>query len=177
MQAGTAASLGLLLMILLSCKSPSSPEEEVAYINVSNTCGVAVDIFVDDVYKKTVENDSDTKFTVIDEGTYILEAFKTGTEILAAHGEVRVYIGGEYSWNVEGPSTIIVTNSYGETLYIHINGTYLGDLDDGYSEQIEKVTFGEHTVEGKKANGEVAATITFQVEDAADYFWEILKEE
>ena len=175
---GTATLLGLLLMVLMTCKSSTSPEEQDARIYVSNTCGAAVDIFVDEVFKKTLDNDSDTTFTVIDEGLYVLQAFKTGTEILVTYGEVRVYVGGDYSWYVEAPSTIIVTNKYGETLQIHVNGTYLGDLDHSYSEEITKVTFGEHTLEAKKpSNGEVVASITFDVEDAADYFWEIIKEE
>jgi hypothetical protein len=166
-----------LLVGLMSCKSSTSPEDQVAHIRVSNTCGATVDIHVDGVFKKSLDNDSETTFQVVDEGVYILEAYKTGTEISAAYGEVRVYFGGRYSWYVEGPAVIIVTNKYGETLKIHIDGTYLGDLDDTYSEQIDKVTFGVHTVEGKKLNGDVAASITFDVEDAADYFWEIVKEE
>lgn len=175
---GAATLLGFLLIILMSCKSSTSPEEQTGTIYVSNTSGATIDIHVDEVFKRTLENDSDTSFTVVDEGTYFLEAFKTGTEILVHYGEVRVYLGGEYSWYIEGPSTIVVTNNYGETLRIHINGNFLGSLDDSYSEQINKVTFGEHKIEAKKAaSDEVVASITFDVEDAADYFWEIIKEE
>ncbi len=177
--AGTAALLGILLMALMSCKSPSSPDEDLkAYLHVYNTCGAAVDIFVDEVFKRSLENDSNFTFDVVDEGTYLLEAYKTGTEISVAYGQVQVFFGGEYSWYVEGPSAIMVTNNYGETLQIHVNGTYLGDLDHSYSEQISNVTFGEHTIEGKKPiNGEVVASITFEVADVGDYFWEITKEE
>lgn len=175
--AGMVVIFTLLTIGLMSCKSSTSPEDQVAHIYVSNTCGATVDIQVDGVFKKSLDNDSETTFQVVDEGDYILEAFKSGTEISVAYGEFRAYFGGRYSWYIEGPSKIFVTNKYGETLKIHIDGTYLGDLDDTYSEEIDKVTFGEHTVEGKKLNGDVAATITFDVEDAAHYFWEIVKEE
>jgi len=177
--AGTATLLGILLMALMSCKSPSSPEEDLkAYIHVNNTCGAAVDIFMNDAFNTLLENDSSTTIEVVTEGIYLLGAYKTGTEILVFFGQVEVFLGGNYNWDIEGPCEIIVTNNYGETLQIHLNGTYLGDLDDSYSETISKVTFGEHTLEAKKPiTGEVVASTTFDLIDVGNYFWEITNTE
>lgn len=176
---GMVALVGILCAALLSCKSPSGPDENLsAEINIFNTCGAAVDIYVNEVFKTALENDSDTTIKVVNEGIYQLGAIKTGSEIVVSVGQAQVYLGGSYTWDINGPSSIIVTNSYGETLQIHVNGTYLGDLDTSYSEEVTNVTFGEHTLEAKKpSTGEVAASITFEVNDAADYFWEITKEE
>ncbi len=69
--AGTATLLGILLMALMSCKSPSSPEEDLkAYIHVNNTCGAAVDIFMNDAFNTLLENDSSTTIEVVTEGIY-----------------------------------------------------------------------------------------------------------
>lgn len=177
--AGTAALLGILLMALMSCKSPSSPAEDLkGYIHVNNTCGAAVDIILGDVFNTSLENNSSTTIEIVTEGIYLLGAYKTGTEILVFYGQVEVFLGGNYNWDIEGPCEIIVTNNYGETLQIHINGTYLGDLDDSYSESILKVTFGEHTLEAKKpSNSEIVASTTFELIDVGNYFWEITNEE
>jgi len=54
-----------------------------------------------------------------------------------------------------------------------VNGSYLGDLDDTYSEGISKVTFGEHRLDAIKSNDDVAASITIDVTEVKDYFWTI----
>ncbi|MGB2955075.1 MAG: hypothetical protein WBB64_03805 [Anaerolineales bacterium] len=177
--AGMVALLGIFCAAFMSCKSPSSPDEESnAEVYIVNVCGAAVDVYINEVFKTTLENDSDTTIEIVTEGIYLLEASKTGTDISVSVGEVEIFLGDVYTWNIWGPSTITITNNYGENLQIHVNGILLGDLDNSYSEQISEVTFGEHSLEAKKSTtGEVAASITFQVNDVADYFWNITKED
>jgi hypothetical protein len=77
---------------------------------------------------------------------------------------------------VEGPSSITVTNKYGETLQIFADGILMGDLADTLSETITKVTIGEHTLTAvKKSDSTQVAETTIIVNEVKEYSWVITK--
>lgn len=168
--------MGILLFGLMNCKSPNGIDSNFeATIKVINLCGATVEIYIDDNLIFTLANGLEQVIDNIVKGSHLLEAFKAGTNMLVAAEAFDISTSGDYWWEIFGPSRIIVTNNYGETVKILVNGSYLGDLDDTFSEGITKVTFGEHKLDAIKSNDEVAATITIDVTEIKDYFWSIQK--
>lgn len=168
--------IGILLFGLMNCKSPNGVNSNFkATITVINYCGATVEIHIDDNLIFTVANGFDQVIDNLVEGSHLLEAFKAGTNMLVATEAIDLSTSDDYWWEIFGPSRIIVMNNYGETLRIFVNGSYLGDLDDTFSEGITKVTFGEHILDAIKSNDEVAASITIDVTEVRDYFWSIQK--
>ncbi len=166
--------IGILLFALTSCKSPNGIDSNfIATITVTNLCGATVEIYMDDSLIFTIANGFEQVIDNIVKGSHLLEAFKAGTNMLVADEAIDISTSDDYWWEIYGPSRIIVTNKYGETLRIMVNGSYLGDLDDTYSEGISKVTFGEHRLDAIKSNDDVAASITIDVTEVKDYFWTI----
>jgi len=174
--AGIIFFIGILLFGLMSCKSPNGIDSNFkATITVINLCGATVEIRMDDNLLFTVANGFEQVIDNIVEGSHLLEAFKAGTSMLVATEAIDISTSDDYWWDIFGPSRIIITNNYGETVRIRVNGSYLGDLDDTFSEGITKVTFGEHKLDAIKSNDEVAASITIDVTEVKDYFWSIQK--
>jgi len=141
----------ILILFLFTSSNLFGIEKDLPLKTVPTNCNV-IDCIGSNIMRDMTVIITATTIEGVTEGVYSLKAYKTGTEILVFYGQVDAFLGGEYNWDIEGPCEIIVTNNYGETLQIHMNGTYLGDLDDSYSETISKVTFGEHALEAKKPN-------------------------
>ena len=168
--------IGILLFALTSCKSPTGIDSNfIATITVTNLCGATVEIYMDDSLIFTIASGFEQVIDNIVKGSHLLEAFKAGTNMLVASEAIDISISDDYWWEIFGPSRIVVTNNYGETIKILVNGIYLGDLEDTFSEGIAKVTFGEHKLEAIIGDNEVAASITIDVTEVKDYFWFIQK--
>lgn len=168
--------IGILLFALTSCKSPSGIDTNFeATITVANLCGATVEIYMDDNLIFSLANGFEQVIDNFVKGSHLLEAFKAGTNMLVATETIDISSSDDYWWDIFGPSRILVTNNYGETLRIMVNGSYLGDLDDTFSEGITKVTFGEHKLDAIKSNDEIAASITIDITEVRDYFWTIQK--
>lgn len=166
--------IGILLFALTFCKSPSGIDANFeATITVTNLCGATVEIYMDDNLLFSLANGLEQVIDNFVKGSHLMEAFKAGTNMLVASEAIDISTSDDYWWDIFGPSRIIVANKYGETLRIMVNGSYLGDLDDTYSEGITKVTFGEHRLDAIKSNDDVAASITIDVTEVKDYFWTI----
>ena len=167
--------LGVLLFAFSHCKNPNGPDSNFkATLTIKNFCGATVEIYLDDNLIISVANGFEQFIDNITKGSHLLEAFKAGTDMLVATESVDFSTSGDYFWELYGPARIIVTNDYGETLRILINGEYLGDLDDTFSEEITKVTFGEHKLEAVKvSDDDVAASTTISVQEVKEYFWTI----
>jgi hypothetical protein len=173
--AGIILFIGILLFALASCKSPNGVDSNIkAKITITNSCGASVEIYFDGRFSFVIANGLSQVIENIAQGAHLLDAWKEGTDMLVASEGFNISSSGDYTWQIEGPSRIIVTNKYGETLKIQIDGSYLGDLDNTYSEGITKITFGLHTLDAIK-NNTVVATITIDVTEVKDYYWEIEK--
>ncbi len=168
--------IGILFFGPMSCKNPNGINSNFeATITIINLCGATLEIYKDDNLILTVANGFEQVIDNIIKGSHLLEAFKAGTNMLVASEAIDISISDDYWWEIFGPSRIVVTNNYGETIKILVNGSYLGDLEDTFSEGIAKVTFGEHKLEAIIGDNEVAASITIDVTEVKDYFWFIQK--
>ncbi len=171
------AVLGLFLLSAWNCKNPESSEVRTdADITIINTSGTAVDIYLDGVYKLSVENDN---FDIIEKvvlGTYQLEAWVKDSSVVILSVEMELDQGGEYEWTIQGPATLTITNSYGETLVILASGDYLSEVADTTSITVGKVPFGTFILEAvKQSDATLASTTTLVIDEVKEYFWEIKK--
>lgn len=174
--AGVAALLGIFLFTFMSCKSPSGPDDLTADVTVNNGCGVAADVFMDGTFKVSVENGSNKVIGDVTKGVHLFEAKKAGTAMLVFSGTLDIDPSYNYVLVIEGPSTIVVNNKYGETLQITMDGTVLGDLEDESSKTISKVTLGVHSLKAaKKSDSTVVASTSIDVNEVKEYTWTIAK--
>jgi hypothetical protein len=168
--AWTAA--GIMLAVLICCTSSSGPEDFEAYIVANNNTGISLDIFMDGTYQFTVAHQESLRIENVPQGTHLLEAYQAGTSTLIFSGEIEVQTSGNYMWMLEGPSTIKVTNEYGEKLQITLDGNVLGEIDDLSSQTIDKVTVGLHSLTAAQvSDGTTVATASIDVDEVKEYTW------
>lgn len=174
---GMAAFLGILLVSFMSCKSPNSTDDDITGIIIAvNDCGTMVDIIFDGVFQNSIESGVTSTVATVNRGSYYLEAKITGTETVVHSATINVNEQSDYYFIIEGPSTISVTNHYGEILKIYIDGDYLGDIADNLTQTIRKVRFGTYNFEAqKKSDGTPVASTTIEVNEIKEYTWTITK--
>lgn len=169
---GAAALTALLLISLAGCKSKNSPDK--ANVFIVNGCGTTIDAYMDNAFKATVEIDSSTTLEDVDQGSHTFKAIKTGSEILVAEETYDIYDGYDFNWTVDGPSTILVTNRFGEKLLVYAGTRYLGELSNGQSQHITEVPFGLLTLSAvRSSDASVVATTTLDITEVAEYAWTI----
>ncbi|MFC2157292.1 hypothetical protein ACFLT9_05590 [Acidobacteriota bacterium] len=173
-------TIGIIILIAISmfaitsCKSPSGVDI-VATVTINNACGAAVEIYMDGIFRFILATGLSQAIENVAEGAHLLDAWKEGTEILVNSDGFNISSSGGYNWDIPGPSRIVITNNYGETLSIYLNGDLLGTLDNTFSEGVNEITFGQHNLEAKKNDNSTAATFTIDVTDVGEFFWEILQ--
>jgi len=166
--------LGFLLCASTDCKSPE--EESLASIDVSNECGVAIDVFMDGVFQFALDYlDYDTIENVT-LGMHNFIAKKKDTEFVVVSEAFDIYTGGELLWTIKSPATIKVTNAYGQTVSIYANAEYQLDLEDQESTTFEDVLYGEYQFDALRTidNGLVDSKYINVVENK-EYVWLISK--
>lgn len=175
--------LGVLAFSLVSCDSlfgPSEEEEEeeeegeIARIIISNLYGEALDIYMDGTFQFLLENEDEEKIRDVSHEEHLLEAKRQGTNELVDSEEIDVVSDVDYSWTIDDHPDINVTNSYGETLKIYMDGNYQFDLVDEENRWIIDVAFGERFLKALRASDdkEIAST-TIDIEKNQDYSWVI----
>jgi hypothetical protein len=169
--------LGIVLFSFMSCKSPSSPEENLTTtVTLNNVSGTTADVFMDGTFKVSIDNQYSGDIENVTAGSHLFEAKKTGTEILILTASMDIDTGYTYTLIIEGPSTITVTNEYGETLQLTMDGTSWTDLEDQTKATLNKVPFGVHNLAAaKKSDGTEVASTTIDVEEVKEYSWTITK--
>jgi hypothetical protein len=168
---GFFALLALVLIFTPHCKNTTEPET-VADILAQNLCGAAVDVFLDGVYKFTVDHATDERISGLPFATYMLEAKKMGTEILVFSEPIDLTQSLTYIWVIEGPSVILIGNAYGEDLDIFMNETYAGGVPADESREIPKVGFGNHNLAAFRARDNILVEeLSLDIEDVAKYVW------
>ncbi|MGB6340787.1 MAG: hypothetical protein WBF32_13525, partial [Candidatus Aminicenantaceae bacterium] len=129
---------GIFLLLFMSCNNTTTPEDEVveANVTVTNECGVSVDVSMDGIFQFSLNNGTSEAIEGIEQGSHTFEAHIAGTETLISSETYDIKDGFDYYWTVDPPSTITITNAYGEDLQIYVNGAYLGDLGDTQTQSI-----------------------------------------
>ena len=170
----TVPLLSLLALLILSgCDSSTTPEFE-AHLIVENQCGATVDVFVNGTFKFVLETGGADEVRNISQGTHLLEAKRTGTEIMVFSGPLDVQSSGNYFWTITGQATIVINNQVGETVKIYINGTYVGNIDDQDSQTIEDVPFGSQVFEALDVDlTKILGQTTIDVVEVKEYVWTI----
>jgi len=174
---GTAACLGLLLLVGLACKNSTTPDgNDKARIRVNNNCGISIDIYMDSEFKFYLEYKEYFYIENFALGQHLLEAKKRGTDTLLKSTVADITVQQDYTWTVTSSATVAVVNKYGETLSLYGDGTYQSDIDDGVTATIPNIPYGEHTLEAKRPNqSEVLKSTKIDVLGDNLYSWTITK--
>jgi hypothetical protein len=171
-----AALSGILFLSFVGCKGSTSPTSTTSNINVTNSCGATIMVYLDGALKATIENAANATIDNVAEGSRLVEAKKADTGVLISSKTIEIAKGTAYYVTIEGIVNVIVTNQYGEILGIYADSYYVGDIGDQITQNIPKVAFGSHVFEAKtKTDGTVVATTTIDVTDVIDYSWTITK--
>jgi hypothetical protein len=181
--AGLALALvGLLALLCAHCKSPTSPKGNgEADITVTNDYGSPLDIYLDGEfkfnlrYRWSIEIDDVTVFH-----EYALEAREPGTGRLIDSTMVDVQLKDKYSWTVNPPPRVKVTNDWteklGEKLAVSMDGVFQFNLERGESRMIMKVEYGERFLEAVNPDtGQEVASTSFKIDGNETYEWDIKK--
>jgi len=174
---GILAVSAILLLSSWSCKSPESSEDIMeANIIVINTSGTTVDIYLDGVFKFSVDNDASATLEKITLGVHQFQAKLKDSAVVVQEVEFDLDQSGDYEWTILGPSKLTVSNSYGETLQISANGEYVGDIADASDITISNVPFGTFLmVATKQSDGSLVASLSIVIDEIKEYFWTISK--
>ena len=167
----------LFLLSSWSCKSPESSEDiREANIIVINTSGTTVDIYLDGVFRFSVNNDASATLEKITLGVHQFQAKLKDSAVVVQEVEFDLDQSGDYEWTILGPSQLTISNSYGETLQISANGEYVGDIADASDITINNVPFGTFLlVATKQSDGSVVASLSIVIDEIKEYFWTISK--
>lgn len=167
--------IGILIFSLISCKSPTSRDGEgEADIIIYNEYGGALDIYMDGNFQFTIGHRSDIDIDSVSLGKHKLEAKKVNTNIVIASEIVEVKEKIDYIWRIDDPPDINVTNLYGNSLKIYMDGNYQFDLVDEENSWIIDVPYGERFLKAlKTSGGKLVASTAIDIIEDKDYSWTI----
>lgn len=171
----SSAALVLLISLAagISCKNSTTPEQTQANILVGNECGTTVDVFFNGELQFTLEDQAGSTIFNVSLGTHDLVAKWEGTDKVVAAENPEVTQLSDYKWTVLSSANLTITNEYGETLNIYGDDSLLGQLENGKTDTLERIPYGEHKMEAKKSDDTVVASSTFVIEDNTEYTWTI----
>jgi hypothetical protein len=165
-------TLGLVFFPLAGCKNSTTPDSFEINIVAHNESGAAVDIFVDGVFRISVEAGSEGSISKVSNGSHQLVVKQQGTEILFTSQQIDITDKSDYAWVIYGPSSIKITNNYGETLQIYSGDAYMGDLIDQDTQSVSEVPFGDHLLSATRLSDmKVAAFVVITVNEVKEYTW------
>jgi hypothetical protein len=180
---GILIVIGILVFLLASCESifgpkteaSTSDETEEARIIIDNESGESLDIYMDGSFQFLIEDGDSKKIHNVSLGNeHKLEAKIPGTATVYDSETIDVTAYTDYTWTIGDLPDIKVTNKYGKTLKIYMDGNYQFNLVDDEDRWIMNVPYGEHFLKALKDsdNKEVAST-TIDVNANKDYSWVI----
>lgn len=169
------AGLAVLFFVSAACKSPTSPDGEgEADVVVTNDYGEALDVSMDGEFRFTIGFKETREIDNVTEAVHLLEARLPGSSTLVASEEIEVENLSDYTWTIDNPPDINVTNQSGLGLRISLDGAVLFDLADEENRWIIDVPFGERFLRATRlSDGSQYASITIKVDDNTDYTWTI----
>jgi len=170
------SGLCLVLVFLLiggaSCKKIIAPD---GIIVVSNECGLKIDFFLDGAFQFSIEYEQEQQVENLADGTYLLEARRSGTGELVDFENLDVWFNRIYTWHVLSSAKIIIKNRYGETLNIYGDDVLSGKVEDQDDYTLYNVPYGDRKIEVKKEDDTLVGTNTISVLLDIDYEWTIDK--
>ena len=179
--AGILILIGALAFLLASCESifgPKAEDEdtddttEEARIIVDNGYGESLDIYLDGNFQFLIEDENSKKIRDVSLDEHKIEAKLPSTSTVVDSETIDVTTYTDYTWTIDDPPDINVTNNYGKTLRIYMDGNYRFDLVDKENRWIMDVSFGDHFLKALKASDDnEVASITIEVTENKDYSW------
>ena len=169
-------SLGIFVLAGILCFSSIQCKKNVLQANViiDNQCGVRVDVFLDGVYKFSLDYQANNEIENVELGTHVFTAQVAGTQNVVATITFNVSAYNDFLWAIETSASIVISNLYGESLSIYADGGYVGELADQQTETMPKVPFGDHQLEAQKSSdGTTVATLLISVNENKEYNWNI----
>ncbi len=176
--AGMIVGLGIFMLASISCKNPAGPDNEnlKANIIVINDCGVALDIYMDGNLQFSVEYQASKIIYSVSLELHELVAKIKGTETEIMSISVELYEAINYEWTVQSSATLSISNEYGETLSIYVDGNLQNDIDDQATIIFEHFPYGEHLLEALRTSDKVkVASTTVNIDENIEYLWTISK--
>jgi hypothetical protein len=180
---GTLILIGILILALAGCESilgpksddsSSSDEDEEARIIVTNQYDNDLDIYMDGIFQFFIGNGSSIKIRDVSLDEHDLEAKLASTSTVVDTTTIDVTSYTDYTWTIEDSPDINVTNAYGVTLKIYLDGNFQFEVVDEENRWIMNVSMGEHFLKAtKSSDGKEIASITIDIEENRDYSWTI----
>lgn len=169
------ALIGTFILSLTNCISPTSPNGEgEADIIVYNEYGEPLDIYMNGSFKFSIQHKSHIEIDNVSFGEYELEARKEGASENVASTTIQVEENIDYTWTIDDPPDIYVSNLSGKTVEIYMDGAYQFDLVDEENRWIIDVSYGEHFLKAiRKTDGIQIASTTIDATENTDYYWTI----
>jgi hypothetical protein len=176
--------IGILVFFCAGCESIFGPKSEestsdsdddiariIVYNNYNNG---SLDIYMDGAFQFTLAEDDDAKIKDVTLDEHDLEAKLWGTATVVDDTTIDVTAYTDYTWTIDDPPDIKITNNYGSTLKIYVDGEYKFDLENEEDRWIIDVSFGDHYLKATKASdGREVASTTIEVDGNEDYTWVI----
>ena len=178
LDSGVTIWLSLFLLVFICCKNPTSPESEKTEINitVTNECGVAVDIYMDNNLQFSVEYQESRTIQNVSLGDHEFLAKKKGTQTVLSSLSVELTEITDFLWTLQSEASMHVTNEYGESLNIYGDGNLLSEISSPATLVIENVLYGNRLFEAKKvSDGTIVASLNTDIAENKAYFWTIKK--
>ena len=181
---GFLSLVGILVLFCAGCESIFGPKSEestsdddsdiariIVYNNYNNG---SLDIYMDGAFQFTLAEDDDAKIKEVTLDEHDLEAKLPGTATVVDDTTIDVTSYTDYTWTIDDPPDIKITNNYGSTLKIYMDGEYKFDLENEEDRWIIDVSFGDHYLKATKASdGREVASTTIEVDGNEDYTWVI----
>lgn len=184
LKTGVVLLIVLLALSLTACESIFGPsaddddddddDDDEARILVYNNYGVELAIYMDGTFQFLVANGDSAKIRNVTLDDHELDAMLPGTSTVVESEEIDVTDYTDYSWTIDDSPDINVSNKYGVTLQIYMDGTYRFDLVDEENRWLMDVSFGEHFLRAVKlSDGKEVASTTLDIDENTDYTWTI----
>lgn len=172
---GISILTGILVMTLIRCKSPTSPNGQgEADIIVYSKFEETLDIYMDGKFLFSIEYKWSIEIDNVSLGEHELEAKERSTGVIVDTEVITVEEEIKYIWTIEDPPDINVTNQYEKTLQIYMDSEYQFDLVDEENRWIIDVPYGERFLKATRASdGKQVASTTIHVDENKDYSWTI----
>jgi hypothetical protein len=169
--------IGLMSLFLVNCSTTDDTEEDVdgeADIFITNDFGESLDVYMDGIYQFIIDHNQTEEIDDVALEEHYLEAKRLGTDEVIATKDIEVASDANYTWTIDDPADINVTNDSGISLKIYIDGEYLFDLVNEENRWIIDVTWGSHLITARKlSDSNEYASTTIEVDENQDYSWTI----
>jgi len=170
------AACAVLLLASAGCKTPNDPDQLVTDVVAVNSCGAAVDVFMDGVKQFSLDDGYHQTIQGVNRGSHQFAAKRKGTEVVVASTTLTISVYQVYQFDIVGPSSIKVVNAYGETIRISLDGTHKFNLEKDASYSLSEITFGVHGVSAvRDSDGAVVASANIDVQEVKEYVWTVSK--